>query len=85
MRNGHPCPKCGGTDVVRCQAKGLGRYDEIPVGIFGGAQMNRWVCCTCGYCELWMDPAGGDQKDLGRADRRTGGQLLKTERQELWN
>ena len=57
MRNGHPCPKCGGTDVVRCQAKGLGRYDEIPEGIFGGAQMNRWVCCTCGYCELWMDPA----------------------------
>ena len=39
MRNGHPCPKCGGTDVVRCQAKGLGKYDEIPVGIFGGKLM----------------------------------------------
>ena len=65
MKNTHICPKCGGGDIVRCQAKGLGKYDEIPIGLFGSAQMSRYVCCTCGYCELWTER--GQLEELKKA------------------
>ena len=55
MKNSHTCPKCGGTDIVRCKTKSLGQSGEIPAGLFDGAPVSRWVCCTCGYCELWVD------------------------------
>lgn len=57
MKNSGQCPKCGGTDVVRCKTAANGAHDRIPVGLFGQAGMERWVCCSCGYCELWVDEA----------------------------
>ena len=55
MRDGNPCPKCGGRNIVRCRAFAKGSYDSIPAGFSRQADMYRWICCDCGYCELWAD------------------------------
>ena len=62
MKNTRKCPKCGGTDIVRCKAVVNGAYDRIQRGIIAQANTDRWVCCDCGYCELWVDQAA--LKDL---------------------
>ncbi len=55
MKNSHRCPKCGGEDIIRCKTAVNGAYDKIQTGIFSTAETDRWVCCACGYCELWVD------------------------------
>jgi len=52
MRNTHRCPKCGGTDVIAVEPA---LYNSFPVGIFAQAKLERWVCCTCGYSEEWVE------------------------------
>ncbi|WP_298030134.1 hypothetical protein [uncultured Dysosmobacter sp.] len=55
MKNSRKCPKCGSTDIVCCKAVVKGAYDRIQRGIVAQADTDRWVCCACGYCELWVD------------------------------
>ena len=59
MKNHRRCPKCGSSEVIRCKAVVNGAYDRIPVDALGlrQADLFRWVCCACGYCELWADEA----------------------------
>ncbi len=52
MRNTHRCPKCGGTDIITVEP---GLYNSFPAGIFTPAQLERWVCCTCGFSEEWVE------------------------------
>lgn len=50
-RKSQLCPRCGSVDMVRAgRARG-----RIPAGIFARACLDRWVCCSCGYCELRAD------------------------------
>ncbi len=53
------CPKCNGTDIIRIkgQAGAYGSGNHIPVGltIFSAVLVHRYVCCTCGYSEEWIE------------------------------
>ena len=61
MKNSRRCPKCGSADVARCKSVARGAYDQVPAGAAAKADVERWICCACGYCELWADPAKLDQ------------------------
>ena len=61
MKNTKVCPKCKSNNIVRfngvCGAYGSGNY--ISTGFFGTVNVNRYVCCSCGFSEEWID-----KKDL---------------------
>lgn len=55
------CPKCGGKDIVKVGSEPeLNRYDSHirAGGMFAirSVPVERYVCCTCGYVEEWVDP-----------------------------
>lgn len=59
VKNSGTCPKCGSTDIVRalstsrtgCDGNGI-RTDHI----FPVMRVPRYICCSCGYSEEWIDP-----------------------------
>ena len=55
MKNTKTCPKCGSSDVVEVIG-GSRYYNMIPAGLMTTARVDRWVCCSCGYAEEWIDP-----------------------------
>ena len=58
MKQSGLCPKCGSNDIARvlsnrrvgCDGSGI-RTDSI----FPAIQVPRYVCCSCGYSEEWID------------------------------
>ncbi len=59
MKNTGVCPKCGGNDilVVPGKAGAYGTGNNIPTGltIFSSVMVDRYVCCSCGFSEEWID------------------------------
>ena len=59
MKNSKTCPKCKSEDVVRIDgyAGPYGTGNNVMVGksIFSAVNVNRYVCCDCGYTEEWID------------------------------
>ena len=54
MKNTGVCSKCGSTDIVK--VTGSSRYyNVIPAGVMSMAGVDRWVCCSCGYAEEWIE------------------------------
>ncbi len=52
------CPKCGSKDIVRVNGY-VGSYGEgnnMNLGAFAKINVNRYICCNCGYSEEWIDP-----------------------------
>lgn len=60
MKSTHQCPKCGGTDILKVPGKAgaYGSGNNIQVGLtnFSAVLVHRYVCCSCGYSEEWIDP-----------------------------
>ena len=63
MTNSRRCSKCGGSDIVRIPdrrgrcASGNNIYTSNFEN-FGKIPVIRYVCCSCGYVENWVeDPA----------------------------
>ncbi len=59
MKNTKRCPKCQSADVVRFDGS-VGAYgagNNVMVGntIFSAINVNRYVCCNCGFTEEWID------------------------------
>ena len=59
MKTTKICPKCGSSDIVRIDGY-AGPYasgNNIMLGstIFSAVNVNRYICCTCGYTEEWID------------------------------
>ena len=59
MKNTKLCPKCGSTDIIRFDGY-LGPYgsgNNLMVGntIFSSVNVNRYICCACGFTEEWID------------------------------
>ena len=59
MKNKRYCPKCNSTNLLRIKGN-VGAYgtgNNIPAGLlnFSAVLVNRYVCCTCGYSEEWID------------------------------
>ena len=72
MKNTKLCPKCGSVDIVRIDghtgAYGAGNNVILGATVFSAVNVNRYICCGCGYSEEWID-----QRDLGkvRTSKRT--------------
>lgn len=59
MKNTNRCPKCGSGDIVRIDGH-AGPYasgNNIMLGatIFSAVNVNRYICCSCGFTEEWID------------------------------
>ena len=59
MKNSKICPKCQSSDILRFDGY-MGPYgsgNNLMVGatIFSAINVNRYICCTCGYTEEWID------------------------------
>lgn len=59
MKNSRICPKCNGSDIVRIDgyagAHGSGNNIMVGMSIFSAVNVNRYICCECGYTEEWVD------------------------------
>ena len=59
MKSSKICPKCQGTDIIRFDGYSgpYGAGNNVMVGgtIFSAVNVNRYICCTCGYTEEWID------------------------------
>ena len=56
MKISRICPKCGSSDIVRIDGY-AGPYGSGNNIMTGNAivNVNRYICCTCGYSEEWID------------------------------
>ena len=59
MKNTKTCPKCANIDIVRFDgftgSYGAGNNVMIGNTIFSAVNVNRYVCCNCGFSEEWID------------------------------
>ena len=59
MKNTRICPKCEGNDIVRFDGYvgGNGEGNNLLTGLtyFSAVNVNRYICCTCGFTEEWID------------------------------
>lgn len=73
MKRTRRCPKCGGTDILRVDgytgAYGAGNNIMVGATIFSGVNVNRYVCCTCGYTEEWIDREDIEKVRSGKRTR----------------
>lgn len=62
MKNNHKCPKCGGTEILKVPRKagpyGMGNNIQVGLTNFSAVLVDRYVCCSCGYSEEWIDREG---------------------------
>lgn len=45
MKNNKVCPKCSNTDIAVVK--------NFLMKSLGTVEVERWVCRSCGYSELW--------------------------------
>ena len=59
MKNTKICPKCNSSDIVRIDGYsgpyGTGNNIMTKNTIFSAVNVNRYICCECGYTEEWID------------------------------
>ncbi len=71
MKTTRICPKCGGHDIILVPgtsgAYGSGNNIQLGRTIFSAALVNRYVCCSCGYSEEWID-----KEDLRKLKEKYG-------------
>ena len=59
MKSSRICPKCQSNDIVRIDgyigAYGAGNNVMTGATVFSAVEVNRYICCSCGYTEEWID------------------------------
>jgi transposase-like protein len=57
MKNNNKCPKCNSSDILRVNGsnRGYGAGNNIIASTFSIVNVNRYICCNCGFCEEWID------------------------------
>ena len=59
MKNNKMCPKCQSTNIIRIDgfvgAHGVGNNVMLGATIFSAVNVNRYICCHCGFTEEWID------------------------------
>jgi len=57
MKYTKTCPKCRNSNIVRFNgfSGAYGAGNHIETGVFSSVNVNRYVCCYCGYTEEWID------------------------------
>ena len=65
MKNSRTCPKCNSNNIVSIDgyAGAYGSGNNIMTGhtIFSAVNVNRYICCSCGYTEEWIDKEDMDK------------------------
>lgn len=74
MKNTKICPKCNSSDIliVDGYAGAYGSGNNIMTGmtIFSAVKVDRYICCSCGYTEEWINTKDMDKlKKSTRAHR----------------
>ncbi len=74
MKNTKICPKCNSSDIliVDGYAGAYGSGNNIMTGmtIFSAVKVDRYICCSCGYTEEWINTKNMDKlKKSTRAHR----------------
>ena len=59
MKHTGTCPKCGGTELLYVEGKagayGSGNHISTGLTIYSSVGVHRWICCSCGFTEEWVD------------------------------
>lgn len=59
MKNKRICPKCGSSDtrIIDGYAGAYGSGNNIMTGatIFSAVNVDRYICCSCGFTEEWIN------------------------------
>ena len=59
MKNTKICPKCTSDNIIRidgyCGPYGSGNNIMTGSTIFSTVNVNRYICCGCGFTEEWLD------------------------------
>ena len=55
MKNSKLCPKCGSNRVLLARESEMSQRNILPMGMFDYVEVDRWVCCGCGYSEEWVN------------------------------
>lgn len=77
MKDSNCCPKCKGTNVVRFDgytgAHGAGNTVMVGMTIMSAVNVNRYICCDCGYTEEWIDKSDLEnvKKNIQYSNRKT--------------
>lgn len=74
MKNTRICPKCNSSDIViidgNVGAYGAGNNIITGITIMSAVKVNRYLCCSCGYSEEWVNKEDLDKvKNSKRAHR----------------
>ena len=63
MKNTKICPKCQSADIVRIDGYsgpyGSGNNVMTGMSVFSAVNVNRYICCRCGFTE-----EGSDKEDI---------------------
>ncbi|MBE6052304.1 MAG: hypothetical protein E7212_00095 [Clostridium sartagoforme] len=52
------CPKCNSNKIIRIPGETgvYGAGNNIPAGFLKGTvNVSRYLCCSCGFIEEWID------------------------------
>ena len=85
MKNSEKCIKCGSDEVVRFDGYagpyGVGNNIMVGKSIFSAVNVNRYVCCKCGYSEEWIDKEDLDKVKFSK--RAKGNIVSEQEEREI--
>ena len=90
MKNTKICPKCNSSDIVRIDGYsgpyGTGNNIMTKNTIFSTVNVNRYICCECGYTEEWIDREDIEKvKNSKKAIVISEFEKYKVEAQEKWS
>lgn len=58
MKKSKQCPKCGSQEIIIADgfAGASNGVNNIMLGatIFSTVPVDRYICCSCGFCEEWV-------------------------------
>ena len=78
MKNSKTCPKCRSMNIIRIDGYSgpYGTGNNIMIGhtIFSSVNVNRYVCCACGYTEEWIDKTDLEKLAHRKKAKRPGEQ-----------
>ena len=53
------CPKCGSNEIYVIDGYtgpyGSGNNVMIGATVFSAVKVNRYICCTCGFTDEWIN------------------------------
>ena len=85
MKNSEKCIKCGSNDIVRIDGYagpyGVGNNIMVGKSIFSAVNVNRYICCKCGYSEEWIDKEDLDKVKFSK--RAKGNIVSEPEEREI--